>query len=88
MSERSYHGATSRSLTECKSQEFIGHIQQVTTSRVTYVTNGIQMLYQKFDALRPDNTLSGGLQREAPIRLLSVPSSPRLRFEPAEREVM
>ena len=51
--------STIQTLSQIKSQEFIGHIQQhfMTTSHLTYVTNGIQdflkMLYHKLGAPRP-----------------------------------
>ena len=51
--------STTQTLAQIKSQDLTGHIKQhfMTTSLLTYVTNGIQdfykMLYQKLGALWP-----------------------------------
>ena len=57
---------STQTLAQIKSQEFIGYIKPhfMTTSPVTYVTNGIQdfvKCWVNFD-LRPDNMLFGRLQ--------------------------
>ena len=62
--------STTQTLAQIKSQEFIGHMQKhfITTSPLTYVTNGIQDFVKccikswvHLD-LRPDITLFDGLQ--------------------------
>ena len=62
--------STTQTVSQIKSQEFIGHIQKhfITTSLLTYVTNGIQEFVKwcikgwvHLD-LRPDNMLFDGLQ--------------------------
>ena len=64
------HWGTTQTLSQIKSQEFIGHIQEyfITTSPLTYDTDGIQDFVKCYIKswvhlnLQPDNMLYGGLQ--------------------------
>ena len=62
--------STTQTLSQIKSQEVIGHIQNhFITSPLAYVTNGIQdfvkKLYPKLGA--PDSMLFGGVQPLGPF---------------------